>query len=100
MIKSVLQFHEVPPSHTGLADVSGFDSLKYYSFFVLASPWADVPGGGIASIVPLTSAASSIPNLNLNYPVASGGEAAAYELAVSSLKAIPVLATCEFHEQK
>ena len=100
MIKSVVQFHEVPASPTNPADAPGFNSLKYYSFFVVASPWADVAGGGIASIVPLTAAASSIPNLNLNYPVASGGEEAAYELAVSSLKEIPVLATCKFDEQK
>ena len=100
MIKAVIRFYSVPKPYTRLADLPDVENLKYYSFWVVATPWPDSPGGGVASVLPLTTDSASIAGLKQHYPVQSGGEHAAYQQAIQALKSNVALSAMTFVEQK
>ncbi len=76
MIKAVVKFWGTEQDQFGMPK-------PYHSYLVVASPWQN-PDSGIASVVPLSSAA---PLSKPHHLVLKGGERVAFDAAVSALKA-------------
>lgn len=94
MIKSVVKFFGTETDQYGMP-------IPYYSYLVVASPW-QINDSGIASIVPLAqssvASSSSVAPINPHHIEMSGGEKAAYDKAVNSLKVAAPHTGLSFHE--
>lgn len=75
MIKAVVKFWGASKDTYGMP-------VPYHSYLVVSSPW-NSSNDGIASVVPLSSAA---PLTTPHYPVLQGGERAAFDAAIAALK--------------
>ena len=102
MIKSVVRFYknaQRKPGGSSLFDTAFDEPQIYYSFWIVASPW-EATDSGIASILPLTSDSSSLQNMSKHLVSWSGGEEAAYLLALEYLKTHESLSQLGSFEQR
>ncbi len=76
MIKAVVKFWGPQTNQFGMP-------TPYHSYLVVASPWQTATDG-VASLVPLSTGA---PLSNQHFPVLQGGERAAFDTAITALKA-------------
>ena len=75
MIKAVSKFWGSKIDQYGMPD-------PYHSYFVVASPW-ETPDSGVATVLSLST---NSPLSKPHFLVTAGGERAAFEAAISSLK--------------
>ena len=78
MIKAVVKFFGAERDQFGMP-------VPYHSYLIVSSPW-EMPGSGIASVVPLSVNA---PLSKPHFPVLQGGERAAFDVALQALSHEP-----------
>jgi len=102
MISKIVRFWSEPVSTQGqsLLDTSDLSGYKFYTFLIVSSPWEGAPDGGVASIVLIATDSVIKVNLQTNHAVLRGGELAAYQKALSSLKSIPELSALKYSEHE